>query len=39
MPLDRASVAEECVRQGFYFGVEPHFLLAVAQFRSGILKR
>ena len=36
MPLDRASVAEECVRQGFYFGVEPHYLLAVAQFRSGI---
>jgi putative chitinase len=36
MPLDRASVAEECVRQGFYFGVEPHYLLAVAQLRSGI---
>ncbi|HET7679893.1 MAG TPA: glycoside hydrolase family 19 protein [Xanthobacteraceae bacterium] len=36
MPLDRASVAEECVRQGVYIGVEPHYLLAVAQLRSGI---
>jgi putative chitinase len=36
MPLDRASIAEECVRQGVYFGVEPHYLLAVAQLRSGI---
>jgi len=36
MALDRASVAEECVRQGIYFGVEPHYLLAVAQFRSRI---
>jgi len=36
MALDRASFAEECVRQGVYFGVEPHYLLAVAQFRSGI---
>jgi putative chitinase len=34
--LDRASIAEECVRQGVYFGVEPHYLLAVAQVRSGI---
>jgi lysozyme family protein len=31
-----ASIAEECVRQGFYFGVEPHYLLAVAKVRSGI---
>jgi len=36
MPLDRASIAEECVRQGVYFGVEPHYLLAVAEVRSGI---
>jgi putative chitinase len=36
MPLDRASIAEECVRQGVYFGVEPHYLLGVAQLRSGI---
>lgn len=36
MPLDRGSIAEECVRQGVYFGVEPHYPLAVAQLRSGI---
>jgi putative chitinase len=36
MPLDRPSIAEECVRQGIYFGVEPHYLLGVAQLRSGI---
>jgi putative chitinase len=36
MPLDRASVAEECVRQGVYFCIEPHYLLAIAQLRSGI---
>jgi len=34
--LDRAMIAEECVRQGVYFGVEPHYLLGVAQLRSGI---
>jgi putative chitinase len=32
----REDVAEECARQGFYFGVEPHYLLAVAQLRSEI---
>lgn len=36
MALDRPSIAEECVRQGFYLGVEPHYLLGVAQLRSGI---
>src|ERR1043166_52584 len=36
MPLDRTDFAEECVRQGVYVGVEPHYLLAVAQLRSGI---
>jgi len=35
MPLD-ASIAEECVRQGVYFGVEPHYLMAVAQLRSAL---
>lgn len=35
MPLD-ASIAEECVRQGIYFGVEPHYLMAVAQLRSAM---
>jgi uncharacterized protein (TIGR02594 family) len=36
MAVDRASFAEECVRQGVYFRIEPHYLLAVAQLRSGI---
>jgi uncharacterized protein (TIGR02594 family) len=36
MAIDRALIAEECVRQGVFFGVEPHYLLAVAQLRSGI---
>jgi uncharacterized protein (TIGR02594 family) len=36
MPIDRAKFAEECVQQGVYFRVEPHYLLAVAQLRSGI---
>jgi putative chitinase len=35
MPLD-ASIAEECVRQGVFFGVEPHYLMAVAQLRSAM---
>ena len=36
MAIDRAAFAEECVRQGVFFRVEPHYLLAVAQLRSGI---
>src|ERR1700690_4107899 len=36
MPIDRSMFAEECVRQGVFFGVEPHYLLGVAQLRSGI---
>jgi len=36
MAIDRASFAEECVRQGVFFRIEPHYLLAVAQLRSGI---
>jgi uncharacterized protein (TIGR02594 family) len=36
MTIDRETFAEECVRQGVYFRVEPHFLLGVAQLRSGI---
>jgi putative chitinase len=35
-PLDPATIAEESVRQGVYFGVEPHYLLGVAKLRSGI---
>jgi len=36
MAIDRADFAEECVRQGVFFRIEPHYLLAVAQLRSGI---
>jgi len=36
MAINRAEFAEECVRQGVYFRIEPHYLLAVAQLRSGI---
>jgi uncharacterized protein (TIGR02594 family) len=36
MTIDRADFAEQCVRQGIFFRVEPHYLLAVAQLRSGI---
>jgi uncharacterized protein (TIGR02594 family) len=36
MDIDREDFAEECIRQGIYFGVEPHYLLAVAQLRSGL---
>jgi uncharacterized protein (TIGR02594 family) len=36
MVIDRALFAQECVRQGVIFGVNPHYILAVAQFRSGI---
>src|SRR5205085_3838537 len=36
MALDRALFAQQCVRQGAFFGVNPHYILGVAQFRSGI---
>jgi putative chitinase len=36
MTIDRALFAQECIRQGVFFNVEPHYLLGVAQFRSGI---
>src|ERR1700688_989432 len=36
MAIDRPSFAEECVRQGVFFTVQPHYLLGVAQLRSGI---
>src|ERR1043166_2100825 len=36
MTIDRGLFAQECVRQGVFFGIEPHYILAVAQFRSGI---
>jgi hypothetical protein len=37
MAIDRQKFATECVHQGFRFGVHPHYLVAVAQLRSGIL--
>ena len=36
MAIDRADFAEECVHQGIRFGVHPHYLVGVAQLRSGI---
>ena len=36
MAIDRALFAEQCVREGVFFGIEPHYMLAVAQLRSGI---
>ena len=36
MAIDHADFAEECVRQGIIFGIEPHYILAVAKLRSGI---
>ncbi len=36
MAVDQADFAQECVRQGVGFGIEPHYLLGVAQHRSGI---
>ena len=36
MTIDRADFATECVRQGLYCGINPHYLLGVAQLRSGI---
>ena len=39
MAIDRAKFAEECVRQGTFFRIEPHYLLGVAELRSGRLAR
>lgn len=36
MTIDRALFAEECVRQGVFYTIQPHYLLAVAQLRSKI---
>jgi hypothetical protein len=36
MAYDPANVAEDCIRSGLFFGVNPHFLLIAAQLRSGI---
>jgi|SRR5215831_8759352 len=36
MAIDRAEFATVCVDKGLYCGIHPHYLLGVAQFRSGI---
>jgi putative chitinase len=36
MAIDKAMFAQECVRQGIFFRIEPHYILGVAQLRSGI---
>jgi hypothetical protein len=36
MSIDLDLFAQECVEQGLYLGVAPHYLMAVAQLRSGI---
>ena len=36
MAIDRAAFAQGCVRQGLACGANPHYLLGVAQLRSGI---
>jgi uncharacterized protein (TIGR02594 family) len=36
MKIDPAMFAQQCVRQGVIFGVDPHYILGVAQLRSGI---
>ncbi len=34
--IDRRAFAEECVRAGGQYGISPHYLLGVAQYRSNI---
>jgi putative chitinase len=36
MSIDPGLFVEECIRQGVFFAIDPHYLAAVAQFRSGI---
>ncbi len=36
MAIDRSEFAQGCVQFGLYAGVNPHYLLGVAQLRSGI---
>ncbi|NVN87389.1 MAG: hypothetical protein HXX15_15020 [Rhodopseudomonas sp.] len=36
MSIPHPAFEEECVHQGLRFGVHPHYLVAVAQLRSGI---
>jgi hypothetical protein len=36
MSINKAAFAKDCVRQGLICGANPHYLLGVAQLRSGI---
>lgn len=36
MTVNRADFAEDCVRQAIFFGVNPHYMVAVALMRSQI---
>jgi hypothetical protein len=36
MPINRADFARDCVDQALFFGVNPHYLVAVAELLSGI---
>src|ERR1700759_4592892 len=36
MTIDRSLFAQECVRQAVFLTIEPHYLLGIAQLRSGI---
>jgi hypothetical protein len=36
MAIDHATFADECVLQGAFLGVHPHYLMASAALRSGI---
>src|SRR6202035_4350411 len=36
MPIDRSEFAVECLKSAFSLGVSPHYLMAIAQLRSGI---
>ena len=36
MTISNADFALQCVNQGLFYGVNPHYVLAVAHIRSGI---
>lgn len=36
MPIHNGDFARQCVNQGLFYGVNPHYLLAIADFLSGI---
>lgn len=39
MAINRDDFARQCVESGVLIGVQPHFLMAVAEFRSGIVDK